>query len=155
MAPTPFFNLTYRTRLSHDDLGARMIDATANVGNHALSFSGGYLYTNTNPYVLYNYPSPISPTIDPPAGYFIPRHEFTLSTNINRGQWSFGAGVQQNLQTGQFDEVNAAAGWQNNCFGVNLLYNQRFTSYDLDQGSTTVLIQFTFKTLGNVGFSAL
>jgi LPS-assembly protein len=155
LSPTPLFNLTYRTRLSHDDLGARMIDATANVGNHTLSFSGGYLYSNTNPYVLYNEPSTVSPTLDPPAAYFTPRHEFTASTSTNIGQWSFGAGTERNLQTGQFDEANFNAGWQNNCFGVSLLYNQRFTSYNLDDGSTTVLIQFTFKTLGNVGFSAL
>ncbi len=132
-----------------------MIDATANVGTHTLNFSGGYLYTNTNPYVLYDSPSTISPTIDPPAGYFTPRHEITLNANTNIGHWSFGAGVQRNLQTGQFDNASFNAGWQNNCFGVSLVYNQRFTSYNFDDGSTTVLIQFTFKTLGNVGFNAL
>ena len=128
--PTPFFNLIYRTRLSHDDLGARMIDATANVGNHTLNFSGGYLYANTNPYVLYDSPSPISPTLDPPAGYFVPRHEITLNATTNFGQWSFSAGGERNIQTGQFDGANFNAGWQNNCFGVSLLYNQRFTSYN-------------------------
>jgi LPS-assembly protein len=38
---------------------------------------------------------------------------------------------------------------------VNLVFYERFTSFNLDAGSTTLLIQFTFKTLGNVGFSAL
>jgi LPS-assembly protein len=155
LAPTSFFNLTYRTRLSHDDLGARMIDATANVGNHTLSFSGGYFYSNTDPYVLYNTPSTISPTLNPPAGYFVPRHEITASATTNFGQWSFSAGAERNLQTGMFDGANFTGGWQNNCFGVSLLYNQQFTSYNLGTGTTTVLIQFTFKTLGNVGFSAL
>jgi LPS-assembly protein len=154
VAPSPFFNLTYRTRLSHDDLGARMIDATANVGTHALNFSGGYLYTNTNPYVLYDSTVP-QPTLDPPAAYFTPRHEFTANVATNFGQWSFGAGTERNLQTGQFDTASFNAGWQNDCFGANLVYYERFTSFNLDNGSTTVLLQFTFKTLGNVGFSAL
>jgi LPS-assembly protein len=155
LAPTPLFNLTYRTRLSHSDLGARMIDATANFGNHVLYFSGGYLYSNTDPYVLYDAPSTISPTLAPPAGYFTPRHEFTANANTNFGPWSFGAGVERNLQTGQFDSASFSGGWQNDCFGANLIYNERFTSFNLDNGDTTVLIQFTFKTLGNVGFSAL
>jgi LPS-assembly protein len=154
LAPTPYFNLDYRTRLSHDDLGARMIDATANAGTHLLNVSGGYLYDNTNPYVLYDTPVP-NPTLNPPAGYFIPRHEIILNVATNFGPWSFSSGIQRNLQTGTFDDASFNAGWQNNCFGVSLLYNQRFTSYNLDEGSTTVLIQFTFKTLGNVGFNAL
>jgi LPS-assembly protein len=73
----------------------------------------------------------------------------------NFGPWSFAAGTERNLQTGMFDAANASAGWQNNCFGVSLAYYRRFTSFNLDNGSTTLLIQFNFKTLGSVGFSSL
>jgi len=155
LAPTPFFNLDYRTRLSHDDLGARMIDATASVGDHLLKFTGGYLYTNTNPYVLYDTPPRLNVNLDPPAGYFTPRHEFTADAATNFGPWSFSAGTERNLQTGQFDTASFSGGWQNDCFGVSVVYYQQFTSFNLDNGNTTVLVQFTFKTLGNVGFSAL
>jgi LPS-assembly protein len=65
------------------------------------------------------------------------------------------AGVERNLTTGQFDDVSANAGWQNDCFGVNVVYYDRFTSFNLDNGSTTLLINFTFKTLGTVGFNSL
>jgi LPS-assembly protein len=156
VTPVPWFNVAYRTRLSHTDLGARMIDATANFGTHELSFSGGYLYTNTNPYVLYDTPSPQGQvTLAPPSGYFQARHEFTASTAVNDGPWSLSGGMQRNLETGTFDNVNASVGWQNDCFGASLIFNKRFTSYNLDSGDTLVLLQFTFKTLGNVGFSAL
>ena len=148
IAPTPYFNVTYRTRLSHNDLGARLIDATANLGNHLLNGSVGYLYSNTNPYVLYDSPTPT-------AAYYTPRHEINATIATNFGPWTFGAGTGRNLTTGTFDQASFNAGWQNNCFGVSLLYFQRFTSFNLDDGSTTALIQFTFKTLGNVGFSAL
>jgi LPS-assembly protein len=156
IAPTPYFNLTYRTRLSHDDLGARMIDATANAGTHLLSGSVGYFYENTNPYVLYDTPGFGGVPLTPPPGYFVPRHEITASVSTNVGNWSFGAGTARNLQTGMFDQANFNLGWQNNCFGINLLYYQYFTSYFTQgNGGTTALVQFTFKTLGTIGLNAL
>jgi LPS-assembly protein len=146
--PVPYFNVVYRTRLSHDDFGARMIDTTANLGNHLLMFSGGYLYTNTNPYTLYD-------SAVPPAAYYVARHEITGNVTANFGGWSVSAGTERNLTTGMFDDANFSAGWQNNCFGVSVLAFRRFTSFNLDNGSTTVLLQFNFKTLGSVGFSSL
>jgi LPS-assembly protein len=155
LAPTPFFNLTYRTRLSHADLGARMIDATASAGGRLLKFTGGYLYSNTNPYLLYQ--NPVQPTNPAtlPAAYFVARREITLDASTNFGPWSFSAGTERNLATGRFDSASFSGGWQNECAAVNLIYEQRFTSFNLDNGSTVLLIQLTFKTLGNVGFSAL
>ncbi len=155
VAPNPYLNLTYRTRLSHDDLGARMIDATATAGVHALNFTGGYLYANTNPYVLYQQGFQLNNPSSLPAGYYVPRNEFTANVDTNVGAYSLAAGTERNLQTGQFDSANFSAGWQNECMAINLLYDERFTSFNLDNGSTTVLIQITFKSLGNVGFSAL
>jgi len=146
--PSPYLNFTYRTRLSHDDLGARMIDATGSVGPAALNFTGGYLYTSTNPYTLYDQ-SAI------PAAYYVPRREVTAGLATSFGAYNFAAGTQRNLETGKFDQASFSAGWQNECAAVNLIFNERFTSFNLDDGDTTLLIQLTFKTLGNVGFSAL
>ncbi len=155
IAPTPWFNVAYRTRLDHKSVRARMIDATANFGTPALNISGGYLYTSTNPYVLYDTASTTVLNLNPPAGYFVPRHEITLNAGASFGQWSVTAGVQRNLQSGQFDNASFNAGWQNDCFGISLNFSKRFTSYNLDKGNTIVLIQFSFKTLGDIGFSAL
>jgi LPS-assembly protein len=148
IAPVSYFNFTYRTRLSHKDLGARMIDATATAGNNLLNISAGYLYANTNPYVLYNQPGI-------PAAYYVARHEVTASATSNFGPFTLSAGTTRNLASGTFDSANFSAGWQNECMAVSLSYYERFTSFNLDDGSTTVLVQITFKTLGNVGFSAL
>jgi LPS-assembly protein len=148
IAPVPQFNIAYRTRLSHDDLGARLIDTTANFTFPRLDFSTGYLYSVTDPYTLYDSPAPT-------AAYYTPRHDITASAGTTLGPWSVNANVERNLTTGTFDDATVNLGWQNDCFGVNLLYYDRFTSFDLDHGSTTVLVQFTFKTLGTVGFNAL
>ncbi len=156
VTPVPWFNVAYRTRLAHSSFGVRMIDTTATVGTHALSVSGGYLFTNTNPYVLYDTATPQGQvTLAPPSDYFQQRREFTASMVANDGPWTLSGGMQRNLQTGEFDNIDASVGWQNDCFGANLIFNKRYTSYNLDDGDTSVLLQFTFKTLGNVGFSAL
>ena len=148
VAPATYFNLTYRTRLSHTDLGRRMIDATAFVGAPLLNFTGGYLYTTTNPYVQFL-------TATPRPAYFTPRHEATLQAASSFGDWSLAAGTERNLQTGKFDNATFNGTWQNDCFGVSVIFFRRITSFNLDNGSTTLLLQLTFKTLGNVGFSAL
>jgi LPS-assembly protein len=155
LAPKPWFNLTYRTRMSHTDFHPKMIDATASFGTPMLNFSGGYLYANTNPYVLYNQAFQLDNPSSFPASYYVARREFTANAGTSFGAWSLSAGTERNLTTGQFDEANFSAGWQNECLGINLIYDERFTSFNLDNGNTTVLLQINFKTLGNVGFNAL
>ena len=155
LAPTPWFNLTYRTRLSHRSLGVRMIDTTASFGTSLLNFSGGYLYTSTNPYLLYTQPLQLGVPASFPAAYFVPRKEITANLGTSFAAWSFSAGTERNLQTGKFDTANFSVAWQNECTAISLIYNERFTSFNLDNGNTTVLLQITFKTLGNVGFNAL
>ncbi|WP_048879681.1 LPS-assembly protein LptD [Acidocella aminolytica] len=156
VAPTPWFNLAYHGRLSHKSFGNRMTDLAANFSTGPLNFSTGYLYTSTNPYALYdNTVQGQVINLDPPAAYFTSRKEITASVSTHFGPWSLSGGMQRNLETSQFDEINAAAGWQNDCFGVNLIFYKRYTSFNLDNGSTLVLLQFNFKTLGTVGFNAL
>lgn len=149
VAPVKWLNFSYRTRLDHRDLGARLIDTTATIGGHALSFTGGYLYSSTNPYFLYDQAGP------PPASYYVARHEITAGISTNFGAWSLSAATQRNLTTGAFDNAAASATWQNECTAFNLTFYRRFTSFNLDHGGTTLLFQITLKTLGNIGFSTL
>jgi LPS-assembly protein len=150
VAPVQWLNLTYRTRLSHQDLGVKMIDATASFGTSRFRFTGGYLYSTTNPYYLYTQYGP------PPAAYFTPRREITggVSATLWKG-WTVSAAGQRNLETGQFDNAALAATWQNECTAININFYRRFTSFNGDHGSTTLLVNVTLKTLGNIGFNAL
>lgn len=150
IAPAPWLSLTYRTRLSHADLGVRMIDTYATFGTGALNFNAGYFYANTNPYYLFTQPGP------PPPAYFTPRREFTLGAGTSLvPHWTFSSSVQRNLETGHFDNIGVTAIWQNECAAVNISFYRNFNSFNYDHGSTTLLINITLKTLGNIGFSAL
>lgn len=156
LAPTPWFNVSYRGRLSHKTLGNRMSDVAANFGTSLFNVSTGYLYTSTNPYTLYD--DAVAGQVvnlDPPSSYFSPRKEITTNVSTNFGPWSLSGGVQRNLEINKFDNVSASAGWQNNCFGININFYKRFTEFNGDNGNTMVLVQFNFKTLGTVGFNSL
>jgi LPS-assembly protein len=150
LAPVSWLSFTYRTRLSHQDLDARMIDAYATVGNKALRFSGGYFYSATNPYYLFTQAGA------PPASYFVPQREITLGAATSLiPHWTFSGATQRNIATGKFDNAALSATWQNECTAVNISFYRSFTSFNYDHGTTTLLINITLKTLGNIGFSAL
>jgi len=150
-APTDWLNLTYRTRLDQATYQTRMIDTFATIGSGAFSVNAGYLYTADNPYQQYDQPLP------PPATttFYTPRREITAGVTARWENYRLNAGAQRNLQTGQMDAVNVTAAYEDECFIAALVYNRRYTSYNGDSGSSAVMIQLTFKTVGAFGFRAL
>ena len=55
----------------------------------------------------------------------------------------------------QMVAVGADAAYENECFIFDVLLYRRYTSINNDHGSTALLFQFTFKTLGQIGYRAL
>jgi LPS-assembly protein len=154
--PVDWLDASFRTRLNHGSFGPRMIDTSVSVGNKTLSVNGGYFYSSTDQYPLYDAaPGVGGVTINPPAAYFTRLQELTAGFATNYGPWSLSADMTRNLATGSFDSTDASFGWANDCFGASVIYSQRFTSYNLDKGSMLVLFQLSFKTLGNLGFNGL
>jgi LPS-assembly protein len=150
VAPASWLSLNYRTRLSHQDLAAQMIDSYATFGPSDFKVSAGYFYSTTNSYYLFTQPGP------PPPQYFAPQQEATLGVSTTLlPHWKLAGSVQRNLATGKFDNAAISAVWQNECTAVTISFYRNFTSYNYDHGTTTLLIQITLKTLGNIGFSAL
>ena len=45
--------------------------------------------------------------------------------------------------------------YEDECFILDLKFARRYTTYLLDNGATTLLLQFTFKTVGQFGYRAL
>ena len=146
--PTSWLDFVYRTRLNHTSLQDQYTDTFVSAGAPALRVTAGYLYSAVDPYYYYD-GSP------PPASYYLPRNEVTFGLSTAYKQWTFDTSFQRNIQTGQFDSTNFSGGWQNDCFGINLLYSRVNTTIGNENGSTTVLLTVTFKTIGAVGFNAL
>jgi LPS-assembly protein len=150
-APTDWLNLTYRTRLDHRDFAVRMADALATVGVPKFSVNAGYIYTTYDPYTFYNQPPP------PPAGnqFYTPRNEITLGVSSNVGQYRFNGWMRRDLQLKQMVAVGADAAYEDECYILDFRFYRRYTSFNGDNGSTTVLVQVTLKTIGQFGYKAL
>jgi LPS-assembly protein len=148
--PNSWLNFLWQGRYSIDGAGLDFTDASANVGTAPLSFNVGYLYTPNNPFELDQVP----PTTPEPATQ-VPRSEISLGASSHVGAFQASGYERQNLENGSMVSAGFQGSYQNECIILALLFDRRFTSINGDDGATTVLIQITFKTVGQFGFSAL
>lgn len=145
--PVSWFDVTGRTRLDRRDLALRFADVQGSTGWDRFRVSAGYLYSDTNPYAYYD-------TATVPASYFTPRNELTMSASGNFGQYRFSGYARRDLQLNKMDSLGLRGTFENECFIFDVNLNKRYTSLNGDTGSTLVLFQLTFKTVGQFGFHA-
>lgn len=150
-APTRWLDLTYRTRLDKNNLTARMSDAVASAGTDAFRVHGGFIYTRYNPYDYYDQAPP------PPSGsnFYFPREELTVGANVRYGVYHASFDTRQDIQTSKPVSIGARAGYEDECFIFDVVLYRRYTNINGDHGASTVLFQFTFKTIGQFGYKAL
>jgi LPS-assembly protein len=142
----------YRTRLDHRNLATRMADATASVGVAKFRVTGGYLYDTFNPYTFYDQPPPPPPT---DTAYYKGRNEITLGASSAWGHYRFSGIARRDLANQKMVSLAADAAYEDECFIVDVRFTRRYTSFNGDNGSTALLIQFTLKTVGQFGYRAL
>jgi LPS-assembly protein len=150
--PASFLDLTARTRVDPRSGTVHFIDAIGTVGEPRLRVNAGYLYSNTNPYFLYDQsPSSVLPT-GYPASYFTPRNEVTVGASSQFDNYRFSGYAKRDIQLSKMVAVGARGTFENECviFDVNLF--KRYTSINGDNGSTTILFEITLKTVGQLGF---
>jgi LPS-assembly protein len=145
--PAKWLDLTGRTRLDRRDLSLRFADVQGSTGYDRLRLSAGYLYSNVNPYFLYD-----QPTI--PASYFQPRNELTLTAASNYDHYRLSAYARRDLALNKMVAAGVRATYEDECFIFDANVSRRYTSLNGDTGATLVLFQLTFKTVGQFGFSA-
>ena len=150
-APTNWLDVTYRTRLDAKSGATRMADAVASVGTPRLRVSGGYTYSVFNSYAYYQQAAP------PPARspFFSARNEVNLATSSTWGKYRVSAFARRNLATNQMVAFGGDLVYEDECFILDLKFNRRYTTYLFETGATTLLLQFTFKTVGQFGYRAL
>ena len=147
--PSQYLDLTYRTRLDKSTYQTRLADLVATAGAPALSVNVGYLRTSTNPYALYDLPQ-----ATPSPSIYFPRDEATVGFSSKVGEYRVSGYARRDLATNQMVEAGGKASFENECYILDVLVDRRYTSINNDSGSTTVLFQMTFKTVGQFGFHA-
>jgi LPS-assembly protein len=151
VSPAPWMDLTYRTRLDKRDLSVRMADAVASFGVPKLRVSGGYFYSNYDPSQFYNQPPP--PPVN--SAFFKARNEATVGVSSTWGNYRASGFVRRDLANNRTVAFGGDAVYEDECFIFDLRLYRRYTSLNNDHGSTTVLLLFTFKTIGQFGYRAL
>lgn len=149
--PTNWFDTTYRFRFDHRSWTNRESDVTAAIGGPRLRVTAGYIYTSFDPYYFYSQASP--PPLTSP--FYTPRNEISLSASTSWGQYRFSGFARRDLALNQMVAEGADAVYENECLIVDLKFYRRNTSLNGEGSSTTLLLQFTFKTIGQFGFKAL
>ena len=150
-SPTRWLDVTYRTRLDHDTFATRYSEAVTTVGTDKFRLSGGYIYTNFDPYYFYDSPQPLPSS----SAYFTPRDEVTLSASSKWEHYRFSAVARRDLANNRMINYGAAAAYEDECFILDARFVRRFTSVTNDHGSTALLFFFTFKTVGQFGYRAI
>ncbi len=148
--PNPWLDLTWQSRFATNPTRVRFTDATAGFGTDRFRLTAGYLFTPTNPYLLDSEP----PTTPQPA-LTVPRNEISLGASSHLGPWRLSGYERQNLQNGDMVSAGLAGSYENQCLIFAVRFDRRFTSLNGDNGATTLLVQITFKTVGQFGFNAL
>lgn len=151
--PTPWLDLITRFRLDHRTLETHMLDSTFSVGVPKFRLNGGYLYTTYDPYTLFDSAPPPTPATDP--SFFQARNEISLGASSNWGPYRFSAFARRDLTNHSMVALGGDAIYENECFIADLRFYRRYVSVDNDNGSTVLLILFTFKTIGQFGYNVL
>ncbi len=171
-SPSKWVNVTARARVDHSNGDLRFADGVLNVGRPILNLNFGYLYSATNPYALYvqnyyinqkkqvllgDYLDPgfletSNPFIAGDYDFFTPRKEVSAGISTKSDHWTVTLSTLRNLQTNQWDSINAHLRWEDECTALDFLFARRYTSILGDSGDTTFMFTITLKTIGSFPF---
>ena len=150
-SPTNWLDLTYRTRLDARTMATRMVDGVASVGTPKFRVSGGYTYSNFNPYNYYDQPRPLPVN----AAFLTARNEASIAVTTGWDKYRFSGFARRDLATNKMVAFGGDMIYEDECFILDLKFSRRYTTYLNDGGSTAVIFQFVFKTIGQFGYRAL
>ncbi len=154
--PNSWLNFTARGRVDPENGDLRFADATTGFGRGILHVNIGYLYSSTNPYLLYLFgPGYLSPGFLVPgnpasAAFFAPRNEAQVSASSHWRHWTASFNGIRDLGTGQMVSAGGDLKYEDECTIFDILVARRYTSINGDHGNTTVLFTIDLKTVGQV-----
>ncbi len=149
VSPTGWLDLTSRQRWDRRSYQPRFVDALASVGTDRLRVTGGYIYSTTNPFLLYETAASLTAATRP-------RHEGTMGVAARLNDyWRIGASTRRDLRTARGVADGLRLTYEDECFVFDASFSRRHTSINGDNGATILLFQLTFKTVGQFGFNSL
>ena len=140
--------LSYRTRLDPKSFTPQMQDAGFTIGRGLFALNGGYFFSNTDPYNLYD-----NNTL--PSNYYTHRNEIYLGASSHWNNWSVSADARRDLHSDMMDSTDAHLTYDDECLIFDLRFSKRYTSVLGDSGATSVLLTITLKTVGTIGSHSL
>ena len=152
-SPAPWLDLTYRTRLDAKTLATHMADTVCLGWRAEIPPQPGLSLYDLRPLHVVRHRAAANAGDRP--GFFQPRNEMSVGASSNWGPYRFSAFARRDLTTNQMVAIGADAIYEDECFIVDLKFYRRYTSINNDNGSTALLILFTFKTIGQFGYRAL
>ncbi|RFD20191.1 LPS-assembly protein LptD [Komagataeibacter melaceti] len=150
MVPNQFFDFDGKMRLDPYAGKVDFGDALGSAGFRHFRVTGGYLFEPVTPYYYY---AERSYTNTPPAIYYKPVSELTVGAASNWDHWHLAAYLRRSLSRNESVSVGGDAGFQNDCFGLDVMYLKQYTTIGGQQSNSTVMFSLTFKTIGTFGMN--
>lgn len=149
VSPASWLDLTSRQRFDRKSFQPRFADALVSVGTERLRVTGGYIYTTSNPFLMFDSAAGLTAVTKP-------RNEGTASVAARVNEfWRVSAYARRNVQSGKGVSDGMRLTYEDECFVFDVSLSRRHTSINGDNGATLLLFQVTFKTVGQFGFKTL
>ena len=140
--------LSYRARYDPKSFTPQMQDVGFTVGKGLFALNGGYFFSNTDPYNLYD-----SATL--PSNYYAHRNEIYLGASSHWEDWSISGDARRDLHSNMMDSTDLHLTYDDECLIFDVRFTKRYTSVLGDTGATSILFTITFKTVGSIGSHTL
>lgn len=147
ITPNQYVDLTARGRYNPWRGNLDFGEALISTGVPLFRLTGGYVYEPVTPYYMYrmNYRELRN------MPYLKPTNEFTGRISSQFGQYHISAYTRRSLQANKSIAYGGDFGYENDCFGLDVIYIKQYTYVGGEKRGSTVLLNFYFKTIGTFG----
>jgi|GEM_PF-431145 len=150
ISASQYFDVTARGR--YDPWHGRVDfgEGLASAGTQLFRVNAGYVYEPVTPYYYYATNYRVG---GPTSVYYTPVNEITTGFSSRWRNYHVSAYVRRSLSRKQFVAMGGDIGYSNDCFGLDILGIKQYTTIGGQQRNTTILLNFTFKTIGTFGIN--
>ncbi|MXV35013.1 MULTISPECIES: LPS-assembly protein LptD [unclassified Saccharibacter] len=150
--PNQYLDITARGRYNPWRKKFDYGEALFSAGIPQFRITGGYIYGPVTPYYYsyVNYNKGSNALQNP---YNQETSELSGGVSTRWRQYHFSAYARRSLSRKQFVATGGDVGYSNDCFGLDVIYVRQYTYIGGQRRNSTVLLNFTFKTIGNFGIN--